>query len=72
MAAVGYDNVMASFRRLLQLTLHGGLALFKCKLVPEHMWARQGESHPSPPKQRFPDQSFAVISLCSPRKTELP
>lgn len=71
MAVVGYGNAMTSFGPLLLLTLLGGLPLFNPELIPEHMWARQGESHCSPSKEHFPDQSFAVISLCSPQKTEL-
>lgn len=71
-AVVGYGNAMTSLGPLLQLTLLGGLILFNPELIPECMWAREGESLHSPSKQRFPDQSFAVISLCSRQKTKLP
>lgn len=72
MAAVGYGNAMTSFWPWFQLALLGGLTLFNPKMIPEHMWARLEEPHCSPPRQLFPDQGFAVISLCSPQKTELP
>lgn len=69
MGAVGYGNTMTSFWLLFQQTLLGGLTLFNPALVPRDV----GQTGTIPLlsfQTAFPNQSFAVISLCSPQKTE--
>lgn len=67
--AAGYGNAMTSFWLLFQLTLLGGLALFNPELVP-HDVGQTGTIPVLSFQTAFPDQSFVVVSLCSPRKTE--